>query len=339
LRAKYILGHINLYTKTSKTALETTESIDTFRISTKFDIITNAPINLTLDQDGLPTGTEIESESFNSIAAIKSNYLLSKNRGYGVDLGAIYKFDDRITFNASIVDLGFINWKANSKLFSVERSIYWSGVSITNEEVGEAFANLGDSLLSIVEKAYGLNPVVAGDRYIISLPTKLYLGATYQLHPKVLFGAVNRTMLLKNRPHTSFTLSANLKPVKFLNTTIVYSMMDNTYNNLGFGFALGNRGAQFYMLFDKIPLTFAKLNGAPIPYSGRTFTTQFGFNVIFGCKPPPVDFDELDACGCHWVRESLYKRLMKNVKMKRAKEKYLKKYKKSRKKRGKFFNY
>jgi len=48
---------------------------------------------------------------------IVGNYIFNKNNGVGIDLGAIYKYDEKITLYASIIDLGFIHWGSNVQGF------------------------------------------------------------------------------------------------------------------------------------------------------------------------------------------------------------------------------
>jgi len=221
---------------------------------------------------------------------------LNQNRGFGFDLGVIYKFNDKFKTNASVTDLGLIFWRGSITQFNAQGKFTWSGLELTDTtNFDEIFSNLGDSIAN----AFTFSPTDA-TRYVLSLPTKIYLGATYQLHERILLGVVNKTMFLKNRPHTSLTFSANLKPIKSITTTFTYSLMDNTFNNLGLGLAFGRKGVQFYIATDKVPISFAMLNGIPLPYTARTFDIQFGLNIIFGCKKKIKKIEPL-ACPQHKV--------------------------------------
>lgn len=286
VRAKYILGHANLNTRKSVTKWLTDENLDSLNFET--DILLNSsPLLANTGDEGL------KSIGINENISISD---LLKNRGFALDLGGIYNYTDKITLNASITDLGLIIWKASVTQFKAKGAFTWSGLELSDTtDFNEIFTDLGDSLLN----AYTFSPTDKS-KYALFLPTKLYIGGTYQLHEKVLLGVVNKTMILKKKPHTSLTFSANLKPLKFLTTTITYSMMDNTYNNLGFGLAIGKKGAQFYIATDKVPINFARIDGIPVPYSARTFDLQFGLNIIFACKKKIKEFEAL-SCPQHRV--------------------------------------
>ena len=287
IRAKYIIGHVNLNTKESVTKWTTDENLDTLRFET--DIQFNSALVLA------NTG----EDGFNSIG-VNENLIsdllgtLNQNKGFGFDLGAIYKYTDKINLNASITDLGMIFWKSGITQFNAKGEFIWSGLELSDTtNFDDIFDDLGDSLV----EALDFIPSIP-DKYSTSLPTKIYLGGTYQLHDRVLLGVVNKTMFLKSRPHTSLTFSANVKPLKSVTVTIAYSWMDNTYNNLGLGLAFGKKGAQFYIATDKIPINFAKIDGILVPYSARTFDLQFGLNIIFGCKKKVKKIEPL-ACPQH----------------------------------------
>ncbi|MFC2086275.1 DUF5723 family protein [Bacteroidota bacterium] len=336
VRVKYILGHVNLNTKKSVTKWITDENLDFLRFEAEIQL--NSALLLANTGDS----------GFNSIG-INENLLddllgtLNQNRGFGLDLGAIYNYDEKIKLNASITDLGMIMWKASITQFNAKGEFTWTGLELSDTtNFDQIFTDLTDSL----SNAYTFSPTDVS-KYALSLPTKIYLGATYQLHEKVLLGVVNKTMFLKNRPHTSLSFSANLKPLKFLTTTFTYAMMDNTYNNLGFGLVIGNRGAQFYIATDKVPINFATIDGIPVPYSARTFDIQFGLNIIFGCKQKVKEIEAM-SCPQHRVwnkdvfqrqsrfelREFIEKQKSKKVFFYKEKEpKYKKKKKKKKRKK------
>ncbi|NOZ47367.1 MAG: hypothetical protein GXO79_11385 [Chlorobi bacterium] len=306
LRAKYIIGHVNLNTKRSVNKWLTSENFDSLNFST--DIQVNSALLL------VNTG----QSGYQSIGVnenIVSDLLgtLNKNKGFGLDLGAIYNYNEKIKLNASITDLGMIFWKANTTQFNAGGEFTWSALELTDTT---NFDQLLSGLVDSIQNAFTFSPTDI-TKYTTLLPTKIYVGGTYQLHKKILLGVVSKTMFLKNRLHSSLTFSANIKPLKFLTTTFTYSLMDNTYNNLGFGVAIGRKGAQFYIATDKVPINFATIDGIPVPYSARTFDIQFGFNIIFGCSKKLKKIEPM-ACPQHKIWDIDILQRQKRTEMQKA---------------------
>jgi hypothetical protein len=78
----------------------------------------------------------------------------------------------------------------------------------------------------------------------------------------------------------------NYTPFKSVAASLSYTISNNKLNQVGAGLALGNRGAQFYILTDNIPVRFTKFSGSPLmwPYNARMLSIRFGLNLMFGCK-------------------------------------------------------
>ena len=62
--------------------------------------------------------------------------------------------------------------------------------------------------------------------------------------------------------------------------------MNNKFNQVGAGLAIGNNGAQFYVITDNIPVRFTRDTGSSLiwPYNARMLSLRFGFNILFGCE-------------------------------------------------------
>ena len=304
VRAKYIIGHLNLNTRNSKNYWRTDEDLNSLTFST--DIQLNSSLLL---QNTGDSGLNSIGINENMVSDILGT--INQNKGFGLDLGAIYNYNEKIQLSASITDLGMIFWNANISQFNALGEFTWSGLEISDTTDFDAlFSDLEDSLIN----AFTFNPTNT-EKYILSLPTKLYLAANYQLHERIMLGVVNKTMLLKNRPHTSLTFSANLKPFKSVTTSFTYSFMNNTYNNFGLGVAVGKRGVQGYLAAVNVPLSYALVDGIPVPYNSRTFNLQFGMNIIFGCKQKVKEIEAL-TCPQHriWNRDLLQRQRRNELK-------------------------
>jgi hypothetical protein len=83
----------------------------------------------------------------------------------------------------------------------------------------------------------------------------------------------------------SLTHSLNFTPFKAFAATMSYTLMNRKFNQIGAGLAFGNRGAQFYILTDNIPVRFTRDVSSSLiwPYNARMLCLRFGLNLFFGC--------------------------------------------------------
>ena len=275
--AKYLMGTANVVSRRTSLMIETASDPFVLDVSSNYKINASFPITLSYDSIGLVTDVDVGSAGDN----IVRDFILNKNRGFALDAGAIYKYTDQITLSASVVDLGFIRWKSNPNRLTSVGDASFRGFDLNElmDDPGQTdlVESLVDSVINVWEFTNSTDP------YWTMLTTKIYLGGQYQIIPKVGFGGLVKAEFYDSRPHLSTTLSANVKPFKWLSGTLSYSIMNNKLWNLGGGFAIGGPGVQFYFVADHIPVRFVSFDGIPIPYNARTLNFQFGFNLIFGC--------------------------------------------------------
>ncbi|MBP3254221.1 MAG: hypothetical protein J6M30_06915 [Bacteroidales bacterium] len=104
-----------------------------------------------------------------------------KNMGFGVDLGFAYKINDQMEISASIVDLGWINWKSNAvKVHSKNpgERVYFSGLETDYDNIGDDLDNYFDDMADSVKKAFDLT-IDDNDGYKTMMPTKIYIGYSW----------------------------------------------------------------------------------------------------------------------------------------------------------------
>jgi hypothetical protein len=219
--------------------------------------------------------------------------LNSKNTGFGIDLGVEYKFNNLFTLSASVIDLGFIQWTQDTYNFTQDGEFEFNGFDVSSAMVINGdwdFEEEAENLLDSIVDLFDIQN--EGNAYTTYLSPKVYLGGSVNITDKLNFGILSRSEIYGNKIRESLTLSANTLLAKFLSFSLTYSMMNNTYDNLGIGFAIKGGPLQFYMVSDHIPVTFNQIrfedNGdetkIPIPVSLRTINLRFGLNWIFGCK-------------------------------------------------------
>jgi hypothetical protein len=261
-KVKYLYGMENIYSK--KTDLSLRTDPETFELTAHADLeIRTAGIDdVDIDEEGV------------------SNYLTNRNnKGMGIDLGANYEFSDRLSFNASILDLGYINWKYKTKSYIVDDGEYsYSGIEVSAFTDDENSAQNDDEtsfdrVLDSLEEAFDLKEPTDG--YKAPLTSRFYLGANYKLNEKTLVGGLIQSEVFKKQLHPSFTASVNRKMTKWITLAASYTLINRSYNNLGVGLNINPGPVQFYLISDNILSAFQ-------PQHARYAQVRFGINLIFG---------------------------------------------------------
>ena len=265
---KLLGGIANIESKSSDLTLTTEDVTYGMNMETDIEINASFPLKYTQDEEGNISGFEDYDAS-----NIVGDVLSFKNFGVAFDFGAEYQFNDKIRFFASITDLGFISWKRNTINIIQKGSFAYTGMSLDSMFSDSDYSEMeeiGDSITNFFKfKETGLN-------YTTFLPTSIYLGGTYDLTNSINLGLLSKTYFYDRKIHQAVTVSANLSPVKWFSTSLSYSMMNRSYNNIGLGFAIKGGPIQFYLVTDN-------LNAIIMPKSAKTVNLMFGFNIAIGC--------------------------------------------------------
>ena len=203
-------------------------------------------------------------------------YLLNfKNPGLGLDLGAIYKYTDKITFSASLIDLGFIRWKDHTFNATDNGEFYYKGMDVTPMINPNDSTDVPQLLLDSLESIF---KITGSNKYYSSyLTPKLYLGGSYQLNEKLGFGALARIERYPKLFHTSFTLSANYVPIKWFSLSGSYSFQNDKYYDVGLGFALKFGPYRMFLVNDNV-------SGMIFPQKTRNLNWRTGLYIGIGCN-------------------------------------------------------
>lgn len=256
-RLKYLYGMENIYTEKSEVQLNTDP--ETYELL--------AVTNFKMQTSGLGEG---EDESF-------SDYFSGRNnQGFGVDLGAFYQLDEKFSFSASIVDLGYINWNDRTKSYTSEGSYAYDGVEVdvfgTNNNLTDE-ASPFDQILDSLEEELGIEE--GEGSYSSPLVTKVYLGGNYAINEQSFAGVVIKTDIFQGRLRPGFSLSYARKMNHWITLTGAYSALNGAFDNIGVGFILDPGPVQFYLMTDNLLGTFT-------PQNTRNMHIRFGVNLIFG---------------------------------------------------------
>ncbi|NLR90296.1 DUF5723 family protein [Flammeovirga agarivorans] len=229
--------------------------------------------NIELASNGL--GDIVDEEGSVTIDGdnIAEDIATFKNVGFAIDLGATYQFSDKLSFEASALNLGTIFWKddTNYNYNASLDSINYDGmdpVSLINGNADNPFPSIGDSLnfVDVAGEAPGNTP----------LPTIVNLAATYEFWDRATAGALFSQMFYEGEYYPSFTLSADKQFGKFFGFGLSYTADKFNAFNLGGMISVGFPGLQVYVLSDNIL-------SAAIQYDkARAANLRFGINLPFG---------------------------------------------------------
>ena len=285
-KAKLLFGKISVNSKKTKIGLTTDQY--THNLYLESDVRLNA--SFPLSHNG-----NLESIALPESVDIKQLLLNRKNPGFALDAGFIYQYDERFSYSASIIDLGFMRFRDNLLNVEEEGEIGFEGVDFNEILENQTFSlMIEDSLLN----AFRIEGKT--DKYFYFLPTKLYVGGQYHIFSKLSFGMLAKAEIFQYRITPSFTASLNSRLLRAFHTTVTYSYNNYTFNNIGFGFSLQSRNLQFYMISDNA-LGFFK------PVQTRNINLRFGINLFFGCKKR----EKTDKEDCYWIKKNTRKKLLK----------------------------
>ncbi|MEX2380426.1 MAG: DUF5723 family protein [Vicingaceae bacterium] len=257
-RLKYLYGMENIYNERSDITVITDP--ETYKIT--------ANANLSIKTAGLT----------NDIDESAMEYLSGRgNSGLGIDLGANYQLNEKISLNASIIDLGYIKWKAHTKSYSNKGEFQYSGIEI-NTFAGEEGARADgetsfDRVLDSLEEAMNIDTSTAS--YSSPLTSRIYLGGNYEINERSFAGALFQAEVFQGNILPSFTLLYNRKMNKWIGLGASYTMINRTYNNLGLAVNFNPGPIQFYLVSDNLLGVFR-------PQHTRHLQVRFGINLIFG---------------------------------------------------------
>ena len=292
-KGKLLFGKANLSLKNADLGITIDEGTAlTHTLHSDISLNVSAPITVTTDSEGFIEDLDI-SEDMDADNGIIDFVLNTGNVGVAVDFGAVYNIGDYFTLSASVVDLGYINWKQDVYNFVSKGTYDFEGIDLSSEfDVNDDrdLEDVAEAMLDSIADIF--KPLSQEESYINMLPTKIYLGGTFNVSEKLNLGFLSRSQIYKGKIQQAFTISANTNLGNALMTSVSYTMSNNSYNNLGAGLSFRGGPFQFYLVSDHIPVTFNKLqfedNGDvtsfPFPTDLKRINIRVGLNFVFGCN-------------------------------------------------------
>ena len=267
-RVKLISGLANIHTSSSKLGITT--NAETFDITIDGQMGVNSSNALyfldSAGQDALMT-------TFPKAAYNFSNF------GLGFDFGGSYKLTDKIELNASLLDLGFINWKTNIKNYESSSVNYtFKGVDV-NAVLFDSL-DLGNHLADTLSQVFGYQANNEG--YRTSLATRFYIGGVYNLNKTFSSSLTLYNQFIASRYRMGAAVAMNMHVRNWLSFAVNYSAYGRSMNNIGVGLRLKGGPLQFYIATDNILVGYN-------PAKAKNAHLTFGLNLMIG---PMKDKDD-----------------------------------------------
>jgi hypothetical protein len=281
-RGKILFGVGDVNISDQKVLLD----MDTFNIdvSSKFKVNASIPgAEYWVNEDGT-----LDSMSFSGTQDMDPVELAlsNKNMGVGIDLGAIYSYTDKLSFSASVLDLGFIRWTNDVANLNNDSEFTFTGIEFegigSSDNESEDDTTFIDMIIDSLRNSFVTETTYSP--YSSMLTAKVLIGANYKLLEKVDVGFLSYTQIYRGKLFPRITLSANLRPMKWLNTSFSYSLLNQEYYNLGFGLSFKPGPFNLYFIGDTYPIAYTRSGNIPVPIFSKGFRFQFGFNFVFGCN-------------------------------------------------------
>lgn len=195
--------------------------------------------------------------------------LFTSNLGLAIDLGASVDLG-KLDINASIIDLGFINWKRNATNYTSKGDYTYEGLEVSDiiNDESISFEEALDTLSDI------FNFEETNSSYRTNLASKFYLSGTYKFNDFFDAGLLVYNELYRSRLYTSVAASASVNVNKMISVGAVYAVRNNTYDNVGLNTTLKLGPVQIFALTDNIISVFQ-------PYDSKNVNARIGLNLVF----------------------------------------------------------
>lgn len=245
----------------------------------------SGPLKVYVDSENRIEDAEFDDSRFDTGDGIVKFLTNTKNIGFGADIGAEYLLTPRIALSAAITDLGYIKWKTDITSLRAQGDIALGGMDIMDVHSGSAtFEEVAVGMLDSIAGSVTVSEQLKSFR--TDMPMGFTAGGKYALNDMISFGALSHSRLINKHVRQALTLSANLNLHNIFSASLAYTAGNRQYDNLGLGLAVRGGWVQFYIIADRIPLSWKNIaideGKFHVPANWNTVNTKFGINLLFG---------------------------------------------------------
>ena len=259
---KLLYGIADIYTANSSVTLFTDPNYYQLTSSANLDVRTS----------GFQDSTQ---RANNNSDYPKDIFTTTANKGFAIDLGAKFKYNDKLSFAAGINDLGSIKWTYNVQNYTTSISnVSFDGIHAENFFQGDSSSGISsqkytDSLSKVFDLKKNKNA------YTTKLPINIYAMANYELGKHQKIGATVNFYSYEHNLISSATLCYQLKFGKHLSVAASYTAKSRSPFNLGGGLVLQFLNMQWYFMTDN-------WYAAVKPLDSKNVNFHFGMNIVAG---------------------------------------------------------
>lgn len=194
------------------------------------------------------------------------------NTGFAADLGAAVKITDQLNITASVLDFGSITYRSNTQSYTTNATNVKLTGSLSNIfQSNDALSHLGDTLRKM------FNATQFSKNYTVSLPTRIYVGAEYNLKQH----GGRLSLLLADQLYTGYnnmaaSLGYDYALGRHFNFKVNYTYLKEDPFNVGVALSFQFKPIQFYVYTDNI-LTVSWR-------SSKYAQAGFGLNILIPNK-------------------------------------------------------
>lgn len=211
---------------------------------------------LTLENDYL-INTSYNSLEFSLRQLLPFSNPFQDNIGISGDFGFQY-LAENFDISANLLDVGFINWRSNTRNYSSEGKYTFDGFTFEDVNV-DTLNYLVDTLQSIFEVEVDRN------NYQGFTPLKIVIGGEYHIDSWH-FGGILYGEWKQNRFLPAAGVNIRKRMWNFWDLGVSYAYKNNSYSNLGLSSVMNIGPVQLYALSDNVVGIFLPINRMKINF-------------------------------------------------------------------------
>ena len=228
-----------------------------------------------------------DDKRFNTKSGVVDFFTNTKNIGLGLDIGATYDVSDKIMVSAAITDLGYIRWQKDVTNIDVKDQFAFSGLDMHDFINGtKTFKEVGQEMIDSLKNSLIVSK--SNVPYTTYLPFGVSLGGSYELTNNLSLGLLSYSRVIGKQLRESLTLSGNVNLSNAFSFSLGYTIANHRFDNIGAGLAFRAGIVQFYLLADRIPVTWNRIKNDnstfPVPSIWNSANLRLGMNLVFGNK-------------------------------------------------------
>jgi hypothetical protein len=245
----------------------------------------SGPVNVYMDNKHNIDSIVFDDKRFKTASGIRDFVTGRKNIGLGVDIGATYSLTDRIVLSASVTDLGFIRWKKDVTNLKAKNQFVFSGLNMLDVINGtKTIDEVGKDMVDSLKNAFAVSR--SNEAYTTYIPFGVSVGGSYNVTQSLSVGLLSYSRFIGKQIREAVTISGNLNIGNIFSTSLSYTAENSRYDNLGAGLAVRAGVTQFYLITDRIPVSWNRIKDKSsniiIPSNWNTINLRLGMNLVFG---------------------------------------------------------